>query len=147
MSASERTPIDTVSILAQALDGDDFVTVRSLLDPDVTYGIGGELHRGPDAVVQSYSAGSAMARELFDQVDFDHTLVGLVAPRTVRVDFSDRLEVAGDVFDHHSVQDIEVGDDAAIVSIVDRPVDGQRERLDAFMKDHGLTRPSDPPSG
>jgi hypothetical protein len=88
-----------------------------------------------------------MARGLFDRVDFDHRLVGLVAPRTVRVDFSDRLEVGGDVFDHHSVQDIEVGDDAAIVSIVDQPVDGQRERLDAFMKVHGLTRPSEPAPG
>ncbi len=142
VSEPESAPVDAVVLLARALDEDDFVTVRSLLDPEVTYRIGSELHRGPDAVVQSYSEGSALARHLFDRVGFDHTVVGLVDDRTVRVDFSDRLEVAGDVFDHHSVQDIVVGERSMIVSIVDQPVTGQRERLDGFMRDHGLVRPN-----
>jgi hypothetical protein len=144
ISEPETKPIDAVVLLARALDADDFVTVRSLLDPDVSYRIGTELHRGPDTVVQSHWEGSGMARQLFDRVEFDHTVVGLIGDRTVRVDFSDRLEVAGDVFEHHSVQEIVVGDRSAIVSIVDQTVAGQRERLDSFMKDHRLVRPPAP---
>jgi hypothetical protein len=147
----QRLPMDeddgalgTVGHLARALDADDFATVRSLLSPDVQYRIGTESHHGPDAVVRSYADGSTLARRLFDRVGFDHTVVGFIADRTVRVDFSDRLEVGGDAFDHHSVQDITVGDGSMITSIVDQPVVGQRERLDAFMEDHGLVRPSAP---
>ena len=134
-------------MLASALDGDDFGVVRSLLHPDVTYRIGGDEYRGPDAVVRSYSEGSARARALFDRVEFDHTVVGLIGDRTVRVDFSDRLEVAGDFVVHHSVQDIEVGRDSMVVTIIDRPVVGQRERIDGFLRDHGLSRsPPGPPA-
>jgi hypothetical protein len=139
--------LDVVGQLARALDADDFDTLRSLLHPDVIYRIGAEAHRGQDAVIDSYSAGSALARELFDRVVFDHTVLGLVGDRTVRVDFSDRLEAAGAVFDHHSVQDVEVDDEGSVVAIVDKPIAGQRERLDAFMEKHGLTRPSaEPPA-
>ena len=147
MPGSNRPPLDVVGQLARALDADDFDTLRSLLHPDVLYRIGTQVHRGQDAVIKSYSAGSALARELFDHVVFDHTVLGLVGDRTVRVDFSDRLEAAGAVFDHHSVQDVEVDDDGSVVVIVDQPVVGQRERLDAFMEKHGLTRPSaEPPA-
>ena len=54
----------------------------------MSYRIGSEVHRGPDAVVQSDSEGSAMARQSFDRVEFDHTVVGLIGDRIVRVDSS-----------------------------------------------------------
>ena len=145
---SGGTPLDVVGRLARALDADDFDTVRSLLHPDVTYRIGHDEHRGPESVVRSYSDGSRRARTLFDEVDFDHTVVGLVNDRTVRVDFADRLQVAEDVLVHHSVQDFEVGQEPSVVSIVDQPVPGQREQVADFLMRHGLASPSvDPPTG
>jgi hypothetical protein len=145
VNVSDSSPHEVAGRLARALDADDFDAVRLLLHPDVTYRIGAHEHRGPDDVVQSYAEGSMRARTLFDRVDFEHTVIGLVNDRTVRIDFSDRLQLGEDVLVHHSVQDIEVGPDLTVVSIVDRPVAGQREQVDALLMSHGLARlPSDP---
>jgi hypothetical protein len=129
----------TVLDLAAALDADDFERVAEHLHPEVTYTIDGVTHRGPDAVVASYRRGSATARRIFDDVEFGHSLVRRVDD-TFRVDFSDRLLADGEVFLHHSVQDITVDHDQLVTSIVDQPLDGQRAPLDEFMARHDRHR-------
>ena len=131
--------IAVVLDLAAALDQDDFERVERHLHADVVYLIGGIAHRGPDAVVDSYRQGSATARRIFDHVEFSHSIVSRDAD-TVRVDFGDRLVADGDVFDHHSIQDITVDRDRRVTNIVDQPVDGQRVRLDEFMTRHARRR-------
>lgn len=126
--------------LATALDADGFDALPPMLDDDVVYRIGGDEHRGPAAVVASYRSGSALARRLFDLVEFSHRIVGTVADRTVRIDFADILHAGGEQLEHHSVQDVVVGDDGRVLSITDRPVEGERARVGAFMERHGLTR-------
>lgn len=129
-----------VEALADALDADDFGSVESHLHPQVTYRIGGTEHCGPRDVVASYRAGSALARRLFDRVEFAHTIVGLVGERTVRVDFVDVLGAGGDALEHHSVQDVTVDADGSVVEIVDHPVEGEAARLEEFLARHGLHR-------
>ena len=138
---SDASALDTVKRLASALDADDFARVEACLHPDVDYRTDGATHHGPAAVVASYRAGSELARTLFDQVHFAHTIVATTDGPTIRVDFSDLLQVRGATFEHHSVQDITVDPSGKVVTIVDQPVAGQRERLDAFMGRHGLRRP------
>jgi hypothetical protein len=133
--------ITLVAGLAQALDRDDFDGVMDCLDPDVVYEIGGTAHRGAAAVVESYRSGSASARDIFDHVEYDHTVLGLVGDRTVRVDFSDRLTADGEMFEHHSVQDMTVDRTGRVTHIVDVAVEGQRSRLDEFMSRHHRVRP------
>jgi hypothetical protein len=133
---------DVVAVVldfAAALDQDDFERVERHLHAEVVYLIDGTTHRGPDAVVDSYRQGSAAARRIFDHVEFSHSIVSRVDD-TVRVDFGDRLAADGDVFDHHSVQDITVDGDRRVTRIVDQPVDGQRARLDEFMTRHARRR-------
>lgn len=129
----------TVLDFAAALDADDFGRVAAHLHSEVVYTIDGVTHRGPQAVVESYQTGSAAARRIFDDVEFGHSIVERVGD-TFRVDFSDRLTADGDVFDHHSVQDITIDGALRVTSIVDQPVDGQRARLDAFMASHDRHR-------
>jgi hypothetical protein len=131
--------LDVAAALAVALDADDFVAVGSLLDADVIYRVGDDEHRGPAAVVESYRSGSELARRLFDFVEFSHTIVGLVAERTARIDFADLLHVGVESLEHHSVQDVIVGVDGQVVLITDQPLDGERARVAAFMDRHGLT--------
>ena len=142
----EVDPVRVATAFATVLDADDLDSLVTMLSDDVVYRIGDAVHRGPDAVVASYRDGSALARTIFEQVTYSHDIVGLVGARTVRIDFADDLAEGGEDFDHHSIQDVEVGRDGRIVAITDRPVEGQRAQLDAFMARHGLTRPESPPT-
>jgi hypothetical protein len=143
MEIPPGTPgLAVVAGLALALDRDDFDGVMQCLHPEVVYEIGGVTHRGAAAVVESYRNGSALAREIFDHVEFDHSVVGPVGHRTIRVDFSDRLTADAEQFEHHSIQDITVDLADRVTHIVDRPVEGQRSRLDEFMARHQRVRPS-----
>ena len=129
-----------VEALAAALDADDFATVHDLLAEDCTYEIDGERHEGPDAVVASYRAGSARCRRLFDGVEFGHELLDGAAEHTRRVRYTDRLRAGDEVFLHLTDQDITVDPRAGITRILDRPVPGERARLDDFMARHGISR-------
>lgn len=143
MEIGPETPgLSAVAGLARALDRDDFEGVMQYLHPDVVYEIEGVTHRGVPAVVESYRSGSASAREIFDHVEFDHSFLGPVGDRTIRVDFSDRLTADGEQFEHHSIQDITVDLTDRITHIVDRPIEGQHSRLDEFMTRHQRVRPS-----
>ena len=139
-------PLHVAAVLASDLDADDVESVKTMLRGDVEYRIGDEVHQGPDAVVASYRNGSALARRIFEQVEYSHEIVGLVGERTVRIDYADDLSANGEHFEHHSIQDVEVGRDGRVVTITDQPVAGQQERVAAFMARHGLTR-DEPPSG
>lgn len=141
-SQPSASPLTVVAGLARALDRDDFDGVMQYLHADVVYEIGGLTHRGAAAVVDSYRSGSASAREIFDDVEFDHTVLGLVGDRTVRVDFSDRLTADGEVFEHHSVQDVTVDRAGRVTHIVDLPIESERSRLDEFMSRHHRMRPA-----
>ena len=140
MEPGAGDPVTVARALASALDADDFDSVEAMLGDDVTYRIGDAVHHGPDAVVASYRNGSELAQRIFERVAYSHEVIGLVGQRTVRVDFADALHAGGETLDHHSVQDVEVGRDGRIISIIDQPVDGQQERVADFLARHGLTR-------
>jgi hypothetical protein len=130
-----------VETLADALDADDFVTVRDLLAADCTYLIEGERHEGPDAVVSSYRAGSQLARRLFDDVEFRHTSFAGPTANELRVRYEDRLRAGDEVLVHVTEQDVTVDPSRGVTRIVDRPVPGEHARLEAFMARHGIVRP------
>lgn len=124
-----------------ALDSNDYETARSLMDPEVVYIIGEHRLVGPEEVVGSYQRASEMAHSLFDTVEYGHVVQGVVEQQTVRVRYSDALGVGGDEHSHYSVQDLTIDPDRGIVEIVDRPVPGEREKLDDFMASHRIERP------
>jgi hypothetical protein len=130
-----------VEALADALDADDFVTVRDLLATDCTYLIGDERYEGPDAVVSSYRAGSELARRLFDDIEFRHTSFAGPTVNEFRVRYEDRMRAGDEVLVHVTEQDVTVDPPRGVTRIVDRPVPGEHARLEAFMTRHGIVRP------
>lgn len=129
-----------VEKLAAALDGDDFAAVERLLAPNCAYRTGPATYTGPEAVVASYQRGSALARRLFDRVDYRHETVDRVGDREFLVDFVDELTYQGDVLVHHSRQVFEVGADGLVIRIDDVTDDGESKRVDEFLARHGLRR-------
>lgn len=129
-------PSVTVERLARALDTDDYDTAASLIADDCVYTIGDKTLIGPE-VVESYRKASEQAHEIFDDVGFEHALMGEVAKHTYRIHFFDELVIGGERIVHLSEQDVTVHPDRGVVRIVDNPVKGEREKVDAFLRDHG----------
>ena len=131
---------DLVDSLAEGLDRDDYIAVSSLLASDVEYVIGDQRHLGVEAVISSYRAGSEMAHRLFDGVLYRHAVFPTEDPDTFRVEFTDELTVGGETLTHAVEQHMTVSPGEGVVRIVDVVIPGERERVDAFLKRHGLTR-------
>lgn len=132
-------PAETAERLAHALDIDDYATAASLVADDCVYTIRDKTLIGPE-IVESYRKASEQANETFDEVGFAHAIVGEVGKHTFRIHFFDELVIGGERIVHVSEQDVTVHPDRGVVRIIDNPVEGERQKLDAFLKDHG---PSD----
>ncbi len=131
---------DLIEELAEALDRDDYTTVRQRLADDVEYVVGDQRHNGPDAVVNSYRTGSETARELFDHVVYKHAVFPTDQPNTFRVEFTDDLTIGDGTLRHQVEQHMTVSPGNGVVRIVDIEIPGERERVDEFLSLHGLTR-------
>ena len=135
-----RSHRDLVESLAEALDLDDYVTVSSLLSADVEYVIGDQRHSGVEAVISSYEKGSEMAHRIFDEVLYRHAVFSTEDLDTFRVEFTDELTVGEETLTHRVEQHMTVSPDQGVVRIVDVVMAGERERVDTFLRRHGLTR-------
>lgn len=133
-------PIWYVETLARALDGDDYETVVSVLSPDVEYSIGDESYRGPGAVAASYRAASEMAHRLFDQVVYGHEVLVSDQTQLFRVRYTDDLTVGGETLRHVAEQHVTVSEGDGVTHIRNVDLPGEREKVDAFMARHGLSR-------
>lgn len=136
----DTRPVDVADRLAQALDDDDYETARALLSPHVVYEVGDETLVGPDAVVDSYRAASTMGRQMFDELGYGHETPTPVGEGSFEVRYTDVLTIDDDTHVHYARQEITVGD-GGVTRIVDRPVPGEREKVDEFISRHGISRP------
>lgn len=134
------SPIDIVSRLAEALDRDDYETAGSAMADRVEYSIGDQVLVGPEAVVDSYRAASEMAHRLFDRVEYGHRVMTTDDPNAFRVSYSDTLTISGETLKHMAEQHVTVAPGEGVVRIVNVEVPGEREKVDAFLERHGLSR-------
>lgn len=133
---------DVVESLATALDEDDYESARAVLAPEIVYEIGDETLVGREAVVASYRSASEMAHELFDGVGYGHEIVAAVDEATFRIRYLDLLTAGGESHSHYAEQEITVDPELGVVRIVHIPLPGEREKVDAFMARHNISRPS-----
>lgn len=135
-----KSPIELAETLARALDADDYTAAASTMAEDVEYTIGDESFRGPDAVVASYRAASDMAHRLFDQVRYDHQVMTTADRNVFRISYSDELTVGDETLGHKAEQHVTVTPGVGVIRIVNVDVAGEKEKVDAFMERHGLSR-------
>jgi ketosteroid isomerase-like protein len=131
---------EIVAAMARALDADDLDAVRALLADDCVYQVRGETLHGPEAIVASYAAASAMARRLFDEVRYESAVEG-VSGTTARVAFTDYLLKAGHPWHRYRCrQEFTVGAAGRIVRIVHQEIPSERDALDRHMRECGIER-------
>lgn len=133
-----RPPVETVGLLADALDQDDWSGVRSVLSPNVTYDIGAKRLRGPDAVIESYRNASHDAHELFDAVTYSHQTTETERAGVFLVSYIDDLSLGGETLRHVAHQEVTVTED--LVSHIDDVTDpNESERVREFIDRHGTS--------
>ena len=132
-------PAELAGQLAEALDADDYVSAAATMAPEVVYRIGEETLIGPAEVVDSYRAASEMAHRLFDEVRYTHDVVPIDSTN-FRILYGDILSVNGETLEHRAEQIVTVEDGRGVIAIQDAPVPGEKERVDAFLARHGLSR-------
>jgi hypothetical protein len=142
---SVPSPNELVETLADALDGDDYVSAASVLSDQVEYHVGDRLLRGPKEVLASYRQASEMAHRMFERVEYGHRVIPTTDPTTFRVSYTDSLTVGGETLVHHAEQHVTVASGKAIVRLVNVELPGEREKVDAFLERHGLSREDIPP--
>lgn len=134
------SPLDYVETLAEALDHDDFVTAASVMAGDVVYSIGGKQLTGRDAVVESYRAASAMARRVFEHVEYSHEVIRTDDSHFFRVSYSDLLTAGSEVLTHMAEQHVTVEPGVGVAHIENVDLPGEKEKVDKFLERHGVTR-------
>jgi hypothetical protein len=134
------SPSDIVERLADALDRDDYEAAMKVMADRVRYSIGEQVLEGPEAVVQSYRTASETAHRLFDRVEYGHDVVSTDDPHTFRVSYSDKLTVSGESLTHMAEQQVTVDPEQGVIGIVNVDVPGEREKVDAFLHRHDLSR-------
>ncbi len=138
MPTAEETRACAVAF-AQALDNDDFALARALVDEACVYSVRGEVHHGPDAVVESYAGAAEFVRGTFDAHRYE-SAVDVTAPGRARIDFADHLRHAGREHTFRSHQHIELGAAGRVVRITHEDLPGQREALDRWLTIVGVAR-------
>jgi hypothetical protein len=138
--ASSTEVRQVVERLARALDADDFAAARALLADDCVYQTGSETHHGPDQILASYAAASARAHRDFDEVRYESS-VEPVMGATATVTFTDYLLKAGGRWHRHRCrQEFTLGAGGRIARIVHRDFPGEREALEAYLRECGIGR-------
>lgn len=131
---------DVIERLARALDADDFEAAGALLADGCVYEAGDGAKHGPEAVRSAYAAASAWARRAFDDVRYESAVENVIGP-TGTVCFTDYVLKAGGRWHRHRCrQEFTVDGNGRIARIVHREIEGEREALDAYLRECGISR-------
>ena len=132
------TAVEVVRAIAQALDADDFPAVAALLAEDCVYDTGGQVLRGPRAIVASYRAATEWAHAHLDSIRYESALEA-PAGDEVGVVFTDRVVHRGRRHVHQCRQAFTVRD-GRVTRIVHHELPGESAAMRAFLDACGLVR-------
>jgi hypothetical protein len=129
--------LDVASRFARALDEENYPTAFALLAPDCEYTVRGVTHRGPNAIVASYKGNGDEAARIFDSIVYGSEVHAAGADCAV-IQFTDRIQHAGQSLTHVCEQQVTINDDGLITRIEHHDLPGERERLEAFKHTFGI---------
>ncbi len=128
---------------AQALDRDDFSTASTLLAEDCVYKSPGDTLQGRADIMSSYETNSAWASEAFDAVHYSSTVAEHDGQRMC-IMFTDRVDHKG-VTHAYRCRQILTPNEAGYIQHIDHvEIAGEREALERFLKECGVTRVTPP---
>lgn len=121
--------------LAKDLDAENYQAAEIRLAVGCIYKFRGRTIKGPRAIMGSYRSNGEKARRQFDEVVYQSSVVPLSA-NEARIEYIDRLTIAGDTHVHRCYQRVCIDGDGLVCGITHVDLDGQREALQQFLDRH-----------
>lgn len=136
-SPRRRSPrkIASATLLAKALDREDYLEAEKYLAVDCYYEFREETIEGKDSIINAYRENGEAGKRRFDAIVYESSVVPLGSNKA-RIDYVDFLTLSGDRHVHRCAQEVCIGDDGLITSIKHIDLDGERESLRKFVKSH-----------
>lgn len=122
---------------ASALDRSDFAAAGTLLAPDAIYFARLGALRGPEAIVQSYVGADAWAKHHLGSIGYESSVVAMTGS-DFEITFVDHIAHAGESHTYRCSQRIHVSASGLVSRIEHRELPGQREALQAFLRQVGV---------
>lgn len=122
---------------ALALDADDFAGAAALMSPACTYVLRQQTLRGIDAIIASYRQATESAHAAFDEVTYD-SKVREVSELSATIRYTDCLRKGTHRLEHTCDQKVYIDGEGRVVRIVHVDLDGESERLRAFLELTGV---------
>jgi SnoaL-like domain len=138
-----RNGTDNVGVLAvarrfaRALDRENYDAVEGLLAADCGYQGPVRALLGPEAIVSSYRDQAALARQLFDAVEY-HSEIATTGADTACVSFSDHIVSGGRKHVYRCRQLLHFRTDGLIDCIEHEELPEERDRLFRFCAECGV---------
>ena len=123
---------------AVALDTEDYDALAELLSSDCEYVARSGAFVGPDAIVASYREAGMWAKANIASVTYEST-VRIVNEASAVVTFVDHLEDSGLRHSYRCEQSIEIRADGKVSRIVHIEIPGEREAVDAYLRQFGIS--------
>ena len=117
---------------ALALDADDFAGAAALMSPGCTYVLRKQTLRGVTDILASYRTSTESAHAAFDEVTYDSNVQD-VSDLSATIRYTDCLRKGAHRLEHVCEQKVYIDAEGRIVRIVHVDLDGEADRLRAFL--------------
>ena len=136
------TPLEIAAAFARALDADDFVAAQAMIGKGCRYRLQRETIEGPLAIIHSYMENARRARDMFDEVVYRSIVEEREGAFVIR--YTDRIRCGDEWHEYVCEQHLEI-ESAKIVAIEHRELEGEREKLTAFVTKIRAAPPAEQP--
>lgn len=128
-----------VMAFAKALDIDDFSAAARFVADDCVYDAPTSQRVGAEAIMASYAENAKWARGVFDSLEFKSD-VEMQSSRTAVITYTDITRHGGVDHTYRCRQVVDLDADGMICGIRHDEIPGEREALEAFLKQAGVKR-------
>ena len=124
---------------AQALDGEDYPTVKSLLAADCVYESPSGMLRGQEDILKSYRENGEQAHHWFGTIAFESQIIKS-DDISATILFIDHLTHSKGKHTYRCQQKLQFNSQGKIFKIIHQEIETERQLLDEFFAQCGLER-------
>jgi hypothetical protein len=128
-----------VNQFAKALDNSDFDEALKFLDDNCIYYCRGKIYSGNKSIISEYKNNSDWVENTFESINYESS-TETISAKQFKIHLTDKISHKGHYLHHKSEQILLFNDSGLIERIEHIDLPGEREKVDKFFQDCGVTR-------